>query len=480
MHRILVIGVLAFACLVLSAPAAAWSWPADGAVLRPFGLGPDPYAAGQHRGIDVGGPDGSTVRAPAAGIVTFDGSLPTHGRGVTIQTEDGYAVTLVHLGAVVVTKGVAVAEGAPVGTMGSSGTPEHAVPSVHLGIRRAGEAEGYVDPLGLLPPRAAPPAPAEPPPAAAPAPVPTPVPAPSPPAAASPPPPAPPPPAPAAAPPGVATAAQQPAQPPTPALASAAAPSATHVSPVAASPPAGTPSVRASGTADPSAPTGMWIDSPRRAPTAGHAAGVPERPAFRVLRSAPTVAAGPGSPPAAAGRRTAARPEARAVSVASTGTGAPIGVAPAVGRERVDRIDGPADSRRARRGIALDSVRLLQPGPASGTATPAGAPAAMDRADPERGARSGRAAASPTGAVTTPALPTVDRAVPLGPVLAAFALGCVLAIAGAREGARRIAGNGAVLRHDAHLLRELDPAHRARVHDSGRGHLRAPPATARP
>ena len=36
-----------------------------------------------------------------------------------------------------------------------------------------------------------------------------------------------------------------------------------------------------------------------------------------------------------------------------------------------------------------------------------------------------------------------------------------------------------LLPHDADLLRELDPAHRARVHDRGRGHLRAPPAAAR-
>ena len=37
-------------------PALAWTWPADGPVLRPFVLGDDPYAAGQHRGIDVASP----------------------------------------------------------------------------------------------------------------------------------------------------------------------------------------------------------------------------------------------------------------------------------------------------------------------------------------------------------------------------------------------------------------------------------------
>ena len=127
---------------------------ADGQVLRPYVLGGDAYAAGQHRGIDVAGPDGSPVRA-ASGTVTFAGSLPTHGRGVTIATADGYAVTLVHLGAIGVAKGDSVVEGCADRVLGSSGEPEHPAPSVHLGVRVASQPEGYVDPLGLLPPRAA-------------------------------------------------------------------------------------------------------------------------------------------------------------------------------------------------------------------------------------------------------------------------------------------------------------------------------------
>jgi len=168
-HRLLVSAATGFAALVLSGSAMAWSWPADGDVLRPFVLGSDAYAAGQHRGVDVAGSEGSAVRAPAAGTVTFAGSLPTYGRGVTIATADGYAVTLVHLGSIGVAKGDAVAEEASIGTMGWSGEAEHPVPSVHLGIRVAAQAEGYVDPLGLLPPRSIP-APA-PPPAQSPAPV---------------------------------------------------------------------------------------------------------------------------------------------------------------------------------------------------------------------------------------------------------------------------------------------------------------------
>ena len=85
------------AVLVVTPQASAWSWPLRGEVLRPYSLGPDPYAAGQHRGVDVAGSAGETVRAPAAGVVSFVGVVPSSGRTVTIQT-DGYAVSLTHLG----------------------------------------------------------------------------------------------------------------------------------------------------------------------------------------------------------------------------------------------------------------------------------------------------------------------------------------------------------------------------------------------
>ena len=60
--------LLAFLLLALvAAPAAgAWSWPVGGAVLRPFVLGDDPYAGGQHRGLDVAAAPGESVLAPAA------------------------------------------------------------------------------------------------------------------------------------------------------------------------------------------------------------------------------------------------------------------------------------------------------------------------------------------------------------------------------------------------------------------------------
>ena len=83
-------------------PALAWTWPADGPVLRPFVLGDDPYAGGQHRGVDV-----AARREPGAAPCgrqssSFAGTVPDGGRTVTVETPDGYSVTLVHLGSIAV------------------------------------------------------------------------------------------------------------------------------------------------------------------------------------------------------------------------------------------------------------------------------------------------------------------------------------------------------------------------------------------
>ena len=156
-------------------PALAWTWPAEGPVLGPFVLGENPYAGGQHRGVDIAADEGASVRSPAAGVVSFAGTVPTSGRAVTVRTEDGYSVTLVHLGSIAVDRGATLGEGEPVGTIGPSGESEHPVPYVHLGIRVTADANGYVDPLSFLPtrdkstPDAAPAPPAEPVPTAPPA-----------------------------------------------------------------------------------------------------------------------------------------------------------------------------------------------------------------------------------------------------------------------------------------------------------------------
>jgi hypothetical protein len=151
------IGVVALCALALPVAAAqAWTWPADGPVLRPFSFDrAHPYAAGQHRGIDLGAPSGADVRAPAGGTVTFTGTVPTGGKTVSIETTDGYTATLLHLGSIGVRKGQAVTEGSVVGTIGPSGVMTGTNPFVYFGVRRTSDDQGYVDPLKFLPSRPA-------------------------------------------------------------------------------------------------------------------------------------------------------------------------------------------------------------------------------------------------------------------------------------------------------------------------------------
>src|SRR4051812_17956941 len=103
--------LIALAALAFVPGAHAWSWPADGRVVAPFVFDPaHPYDAGEHRGIDVAGALGDAVRAPATGLVSFAGTVPGSGKSVTIETGDGWSVTLTHLGAITVAKGAAVVE----------------------------------------------------------------------------------------------------------------------------------------------------------------------------------------------------------------------------------------------------------------------------------------------------------------------------------------------------------------------------------
>ena len=270
MRRLLL--VAAVAALVVTPACKAWTWPASGGVLQPFTFDPNhPYDGGQHRGVDVGASAGESVLAPAGGQVTFAGTVPGSGLSVTIATADGYAVTLTHLGSIGVAKGDAVAEGAAVGTVGPSGDAEVQSPYVHLGIRRASDEQGYVDPLSLLPARSAP-SPPVPAPSSDPAPAVSPAPSPA-----------------VAAPPATAAPA------PTPVAAPAPAPSVEAPPPVPTAPavsPIGVPApARAAATLAPSAgvsapepPGGAGLTlagrvrSPGRQVTARHVVSVVAEP----------------------------------------------------------------------------------------------------------------------------------------------------------------------------------------------------------
>jgi murein DD-endopeptidase MepM/ murein hydrolase activator NlpD len=123
--------------------ARGWIWP-----VRPFRLArayvapAHEYGPG-HRGIDLELLGGSEVRAPAAGVVAFAGSVA--GRGIlTIDHGDGLVTTLEPVQTSVV-PGAAVAADEIVATVSAGG---HApAGTLHFGVRLHGD---YINPMLLL------------------------------------------------------------------------------------------------------------------------------------------------------------------------------------------------------------------------------------------------------------------------------------------------------------------------------------------
>ena len=146
------VALLAFLSLTPSA-WAAWVWPLRGEVITPYRNGADPYAAGQHRGIDIAGAPGASVVAAASGEVRFAGTAGSSGLTVSVRTGDGrYDTSYLHLSATTVREGDRVAAGDRVGAVGTTGTRSAAAPHLHFGVRDAGSRHAYHDPLAFLPP----------------------------------------------------------------------------------------------------------------------------------------------------------------------------------------------------------------------------------------------------------------------------------------------------------------------------------------
>jgi hypothetical protein len=170
---ILASATTALAFLLLVPPAwAEWEWPVRGEVITPYRNGTDPYASGQHRGIDIAAATGTTVVAATSGEVRFAGTAGSSGLTVSVRTADGrYDISYLHLSSTSVGEGDRVVAGQPLGAVGTTGTRSATEPHLHFGVRDAGSRHAYHDPLRFLPPPTA-----TQPPRGAPAPEPAPVP----------------------------------------------------------------------------------------------------------------------------------------------------------------------------------------------------------------------------------------------------------------------------------------------------------------
>jgi len=146
----------------LAAPQAALAgWPLDAAAPVALGFGAtyvDPDGMATHRGVDLAADEGSTVRAPIAGRVSFVGRVPAREGGsmlaATVEGE-GCSITLLPLSSARVEAGAELAQGDAVGELAKSGDDSSEGTHLHVGARRGSL---YIDPLSLI---SAPPAPAE-------------------------------------------------------------------------------------------------------------------------------------------------------------------------------------------------------------------------------------------------------------------------------------------------------------------------------
>jgi len=127
------------------AAASRFRWPLDGVprLLRDFQPPARPWLPG-HRGVDLAGEVGVTVRAAGEGVVHFAGRVA--GRGVVSVRHAGGLRTTYEPVAATVVAGERVSAGSPLGVLvaGHAGCGQ---PCLHWGLRHGPR---YLDPLSLL------------------------------------------------------------------------------------------------------------------------------------------------------------------------------------------------------------------------------------------------------------------------------------------------------------------------------------------
>jgi len=129
--------------LASSVAQERWEWPVESPhpVIRPFIAPATPYSPG-HRGIDIGAARATEVRAPAAGIVHFSGTVVD--RPVVSIRHPGGLISSIEPVSSTLSRGDAVETGQVIGTLEEG---HCSVPCVHFGVRLDGE---YVSPLNYL------------------------------------------------------------------------------------------------------------------------------------------------------------------------------------------------------------------------------------------------------------------------------------------------------------------------------------------
>lgn len=123
--------VLALACFIIA--------PVSGPVTEQYA--PSGRYAG-HWGVDITTPEGTEVRTPVDGLVSFAGVVAGM-KTVTVRVDDGTRVSMSYLSDVTVAPGIELSVGDVIGLSGRA----HGRPALHISVRLS---DGYVDPARFL------------------------------------------------------------------------------------------------------------------------------------------------------------------------------------------------------------------------------------------------------------------------------------------------------------------------------------------
>jgi len=122
-------------------PVSRWRWPSGGRLVRG-------YSSNLHKGIDIAGQRGDSVRATARGVVVYAGTgVKGYGALIIVKHNDDYLSAYGHNDAILVSEGDVINDAQVIARMGSTGTDRV---KLHFEIRRQGKP---IDPVKVLPRR---------------------------------------------------------------------------------------------------------------------------------------------------------------------------------------------------------------------------------------------------------------------------------------------------------------------------------------
>jgi lipoprotein NlpD len=121
---------------------APLAWPLEGVLYGRYGV----RAGRRHDGIDIAAPEGTSVRAAAAGLVIYAGEQAGYGALVIVRHEGGLVTLYAHNSRLLVAEGERVRRGEPIARVGQTGRTTG--PHLHFEVR---EGTRPKNPLLFLP-----------------------------------------------------------------------------------------------------------------------------------------------------------------------------------------------------------------------------------------------------------------------------------------------------------------------------------------